>query len=87
MKTYIGIIDNKGLESFIDKEKTNFPFILRARFNPQRKPIVYECQPTKKQVETIMTLLGKESYSMAEYAVKASRNFRIIYGKGGDFLC
>jgi hypothetical protein len=81
MITYTGIIDSLGLESFVDKSKTNFPFGLRAMFNPQRTPIVYECQPTKKQVETIMKLLGKEFYTMAEKAVKGSRNYKIVWKK------
>jgi len=81
---YTGIIDNTGLESFVPKNKAKNVwreklFVLRAMANPQRKPKVYECKPTKTQLKIITALLNREHFTLAEYAVRASRNYRVIW--------
>jgi len=42
MKTYCGVCDCHGIESFVEKGSTRFPYMMRAEANRQRHAIYYE---------------------------------------------
>ena len=64
MKTYIGIIDELGLESFVEKkEKGNFPFGMRATLNKEsRNAEAYEVRLTEKKVADVQKSINKKDW-------------------------
>ena len=77
-KTFTGIIDDYGLESFVPKTDNRFPFELRAVLNKHRHAVVYEIEPTKDEILTIEGLIDKAFWTMAEKAIKAVENYKEV---------
>lgn len=67
MKTYFGIVDALGLESFIEfderqerKTKREFTLLeLRAKFNPQRNAVAYKIELPDADIKKIVKLIGQ----------------------------
>lgn len=73
MKTYVGIVDALGLESFKGydakskqemEERLRF-LQLRAQFNPQRNAIAYKIKLGEETIEVIEGLMKKELFRKA----------------------
>ena len=77
-KTFTGIIDDHGLESFVSKKGNKFPFRLRAAANKHRHAVVYEIAPNKDEILTIEGLIDKAFWTMAEKAIKAVENYKEV---------
>lgn len=73
MKTYLGIVDALGLESFIkydekqeQKMERELKFLkLRAQLNPQRNTVVYKIELPDIEIEKIKILLKEGQFVKA----------------------
>ena len=80
LKTYVGIIDDFGLESFTDGEKNRFPYTMRARLNPHRNARVYAVVMDEETAKEFDKKIKKEQ-KWKEHAKEllAKKSFRWIY--------
>ena len=65
IKTYYGIADAHGIESFFTEEEMNmtkFPYVLRADLNRQRHAVFYEVELLLPDVEVVKQLIKKGKY-------------------------
>ena len=73
IKTYYGIADAHGIESFFTEEemhKTKFPYVLRADLNRQRHAVFYEVELLLPDVEVVKQLIKKGKYQESLQFIK-----------------
>lgn len=72
MKTFVGVADCHGLESFMELEKCGNPVALklRADANRQRHAIFYQIKINSNDEEKVKKLIDKEDYKKALSFVK-----------------
>ncbi len=82
-KTYTGIADCHGIESFNLMEGTNQSFLLmRAGANPQRHAVVYEADLSDFDKEVILGLLKDGEFETAlKYMSNESDELRVAGGE------
>ncbi len=80
MKTFIGIIDDYGIENFIElnNEVKNriFGMKLRARMNPHRNAVFYGVSVSKKTEEEIKEQIKKKNWKKAGKIIKIQKTFK-----------
>lgn len=69
-KKFTGIVDDKGMESFVEKEKATFPYIARAMLNKHRNAIVYEVEVSGTEQLRIAELIKKGDWQGAKKMIQ-----------------
>lgn len=69
-KNFVGIVDDLGLESFIEKSKATFPYKLRASLNPQRNAIAYDIWADEATETKVNALLKDGKFEEAGQIIK-----------------
>jgi len=67
MKTYVGIADAHGVESFMDGKKGKVPVVLklRANANRQRHALIYQMQLSDQDRSEVEGLLARRDFKVA----------------------
>jgi hypothetical protein len=68
LKTFVGIADAHGIESFVPlegNEKQMFYFTMRAALNRQRHALVYQVELNEEQEALIKKTLSDGNYQLA----------------------
>ena len=82
MKTYVGVADAHGVESFIPLEEAKLGFLeLRARSNRQRHAVLYKVELEDSVAESVQAKLKNQDYIDALHLLKAQE--RVSLGGGG----
>lgn len=80
-KTYIGIIDDIGLESFFEEQKSiwsKMMYKLRAALNPQRNAKAYQIQLTKRDARKIQAIIDKGYWFKAKKMLTEHANMKYL---------
>jgi hypothetical protein len=76
---YIGIIDSLGVESFVLKGSTGFPFKVRAYANKaSRNAEAYEVEVTEWEILKIKDLIHNLKYEIAGEMIKSNPSYKSI---------
>jgi hypothetical protein len=70
-KTMIGIADCHGIESFLAKGTSDFPFVMRADCNRQRHAVYYEVDLDDAAVNRINSIIAKKDFIKALKVLKS----------------
>ena len=73
MPIHTGIIDSKGLESFADKSKSDFPYKMRAMLNQHRLARTYEVEISLEDADKFDKKIRKEK-KWKEHAKELQKN-------------